>query len=116
MVGDEHPIHLVRQEAASCVRCREQGLVFRHDDGKWALPLFHKDATCPSRIVLVAEAPNVMVAESSLGDQSFDGQSAKSSTPRLLIKIAFPINLIRSSSNALAKLEGSLLGMRAASA
>jgi uracil-DNA glycosylase family 4 len=59
MVGDEHPIHLVRQEAASCVRCRDQGLVFRHDNGKWALPLFQKGATCPSRIVLVAEAPNL---------------------------------------------------------
>ena len=39
--------------------CRDQGLVFRHDDGRWALPLFHKDATCPARIVLVAEAPNL---------------------------------------------------------
>ena len=51
MVVDEHPIHRVRQEAARCERCRDQGLVFRHDDGRWALPLFHKDATCPSRIV-----------------------------------------------------------------
>jgi uracil-DNA glycosylase family 4 len=55
----EHPIHLVSQEAASCVRCRDQGLVFRHDDGRWAKPLFHRDATCPSRIVFVAEAPNL---------------------------------------------------------
>ncbi|MEI9937864.1 MAG: uracil-DNA glycosylase family protein [Pseudomonadota bacterium] len=59
MVVDEHPIHRVRQEAGACVRCRDDGLTFRHDDRRWALPLFHKDATCPSRIVFVAEAPNL---------------------------------------------------------
>lgn len=39
--------------------CRDRGLVFRHDDGRWGHPLFQKDATCPSRIVFVAEAPNL---------------------------------------------------------
>jgi uracil-DNA glycosylase family 4 len=33
-------------------------MIYRNQDGRWAYPLFHAEATCPSRIVFVAEAPN----------------------------------------------------------
>ena len=55
----EHPLQVFRREAASCTRCRQDALVHQHVDGRWALPLFHRDALCPSRVVLVAEAPNL---------------------------------------------------------
>lgn len=54
-----HLLQIVQSEAATCVRCRDEGLLFRHADGRWAQPLFHRDTTCPSRIVMVAEAPNL---------------------------------------------------------
>jgi uracil-DNA glycosylase len=59
VVAIVHPLDAARLEAENCVRCRDDGLVFRHADGRWAFPLFHKDSTCPSRIVFVAEAPNL---------------------------------------------------------
>jgi len=54
-----HQLHVLREEAASCTRCRDDGLIYRKEDGRWAYPLFHAKATCPSRIVFVAEAPNM---------------------------------------------------------
>lgn len=55
----EHALVALRREVETCIRCRADGLIFRHDDSRWALPLFHRDTTCPSRIVMVAEAPNL---------------------------------------------------------
>lgn len=55
----EQPLAAARREAAACIRCRGDSLIFRHDDSRWALPLFHRDTTCPSRVVMVAEAPNL---------------------------------------------------------
>ena len=47
-----------RSEASRCTLCREQGLLYQHEDGRWACPLFHRGSTCSSGIVVVAEAPN----------------------------------------------------------
>lgn len=42
----------------SCTRCREEGLIFRHQDGRWAYPLFHEEGTCSSGVLIALEAPN----------------------------------------------------------
>lgn len=52
------PLHRFRTEASRCTACFEQGLLHQHDDGRRGLPLFHAAASCPSGVVLVAEAPN----------------------------------------------------------
>ncbi len=48
----------IADEASRCVRCREQGLVCKHPDGRWAYPLFHQESRCTAGVILVAEAPN----------------------------------------------------------
>ena len=46
------------KDAAICVRCRSNGLIHRHPDGRWARPLFHEEGTCRSGVLFVFEAPN----------------------------------------------------------
>jgi len=46
------------QLAGGCTTCRDDNLIYRHDDGWWAYPLFHVEGTCRAGIVIVLEAPN----------------------------------------------------------
>src|SRR5262245_17909673 len=50
-------LNVYRAEVGACIDCRAAGLIHQ-EDGRWAYPLFHKDASCPSGVVIVAEAPN----------------------------------------------------------
>ena len=47
-----------REDATVCVRCRSNDLIHRHQDGRWARPLFHEEGTCRSGVLFVFEAPN----------------------------------------------------------
>ena len=50
---------LYQREASACTRCRPDGLLHQHPDGRSAFPLFHQGAACPSGVLAIAEAPNL---------------------------------------------------------
>ena len=68
---DQHQerIETYREEASRCTTCREPGLIYRHADGRWAYPLFQKEGTCRSGVMLVLEAPNF--------DDTFDADKGR---------------------------------------
>lgn len=49
---------LFRDAARNCDKCRTLGLLYNHINNGRAFPLFDEEATCPTQIIFVAEAPN----------------------------------------------------------
>ncbi|MDF1527392.1 MAG: uracil-DNA glycosylase family protein [bacterium] len=47
-----------KDDASKCQICREAGLLYKHENGKWAYPLFDKNLECRSGVLAIAEAPN----------------------------------------------------------
>jgi uracil-DNA glycosylase family 4 len=51
-------LDLFRDTARGCVDCRDLRLIHYDKQFGWAYPVFHERTTCPSRVLVVAEAPN----------------------------------------------------------
>jgi len=47
-----------QQEARGCARCRDLGLLYEDREHGWSRPLFHRNPTCSSGLLIVLEAPN----------------------------------------------------------
>ena len=57
-ISHSQDLSLFRDTARGCVDCRTSGLVHYDSEFGWGYPLFHEGASCPSQIIVVAEAPN----------------------------------------------------------
>lgn len=45
-------------QISSCIRCRDLGLLFQHEDGRWAYPILQKAPPATATLMAVLEAPN----------------------------------------------------------
>jgi DNA polymerase len=57
-INHSQNLSLFRDTARGCVACRTSGLVHYDSELGWCRPLFDDGATCPSQVIVVAEAPN----------------------------------------------------------
>ena len=85
-------IQRFREEASRCTRCREHGLLYQHENGRWAYPLFHLESTCSSGIVAVAEAPNLDdTLDADKGRLTYDAETDP--TGRFALKLLKSVRL-----------------------
>lgn len=52
------PLQRYFEEARACGRCRDAGALFRHEDGRWALPILQAQPPAHAEVLVIAEAPN----------------------------------------------------------
>ena len=57
-ISHSQNLSLFRDTARGCVDCRTSGLVYHDNEHGWGYPLFDEGASCPSQVIVVAEAPN----------------------------------------------------------
>ncbi len=51
-------IHEFKEAARKCTECRSAGLLHHDEQHGWSYPLFDESSLCPSRILVIGEAPN----------------------------------------------------------
>lgn len=51
-------IYEFKEAARKCTECRGGGLLYHDEQHGWAYPLFDESLVCPSRIIVIGEAPN----------------------------------------------------------
>jgi len=74
--GRTEAIRRFQQDARGCVRCRAEGLLHRHPDGRSSYPLFHQGSSCRAGVLAVFEAPNLAdTFDPDKGRLTFDGET-----------------------------------------